>query len=63
MDYGTVGHFSWLLASREGIIKAELPLRLQRFGLNFRGTDNEWKGRKYVGSKELGFAVLARVRS
>lgn len=36
------GHFSWLLASGEGAIKAELPpLRLQRVGLNFRGTDNE----------------------
>lgn len=23
LDYGTVGHFSWLLASYEGAIKAE----------------------------------------
>lgn len=62
LDYGPVGHFSWLLALWERAIKAELPLRLQRVGLNFRSTDNEngetmWEVRNSV------LLVFARVRS
>lgn len=54
LDYGTVGHFSWLLALCEGIIKAELPLRLQRFGLNLEAQimngkgENMWEVRNSV---------------
>lgn len=56
------GHFSWLLASCEGAIKAELPLRLQRVGLNFRSTDNE-NGKTMWEARNPVLLAFARVRS